>query len=138
LGNAPSRIPLSLTTSKFPRRLAAIGIVIGFGFMAIWWYVDKYDPFHLPNWQQAQSLGNFSAPQLLRFLEDLTFALCPASTLHLFTMDMGNATIYVTWVLAALLNGPIYYGIGLILAALMKRRTQVPAGEPGRRRGSPQ
>jgi hypothetical protein len=112
---------MALTPSSVPRRLAAIGIVIGFGLMMIWWYVDKYDPFHLPTWQQAQSMGNFSAPPLLKFLQDLTFVLCPGSFLHVFTMDMGNVTTYLTWTAAALLNGPLYYAIGLVIAALMKR-----------------
>jgi hypothetical protein len=112
---------MTLTTSRVPRRLAVIGIVIGFGLMAIWWYIDKYDPFHLPTWQQAQSMGNFSAPPLLKFLQDLTLALCPGSFLHVVTMDMGNAMTYLTWAVASLLNGPLYYAIGLIIAALMKR-----------------
>jgi hypothetical protein len=112
---------MALTTSRVPRRLAVIGIVIGFGLMMTWWYVDKYDPFRLPTWQQAQTMGNFSAPPLLKFLEDLTFALCPGSYLHLFTMDMGNVMTYLTWIVAALLNGPLYYAIGLVITAFMKR-----------------
>lgn len=112
--------------SKLPRRLAAVGIVIGFAFMAIWWYIDRYDPFHLPTWRQAQTMGNFSAPPLLRLIEKLTFVLCPGSLLHLFTMDMGESTTHLTWVLAALINGPIYFTVGVVLAALMKGRRQMP------------
>jgi hypothetical protein len=110
--------------SKVPRRLAAIGIFIGFGFMAIWWYVDRYNPFHLPTREQAQTMGNFSAPPALRFLEDVTFLLCPASFLHIFTMDTGSTMTYLTWVIAALINGFIYYFVGLILASLLKPRDQ--------------
>lgn len=72
-------------------------------------------------------MGTFSEPPLLRLFEDLTFVLCPGSFLFFFTMDMSDATNYVVWVVVALVNGPIYYCIGLVLAALMKRRSQVPA-----------
>jgi len=112
---------MTRSTSKVPRTLAVIGIVIGFGLMMIWWYADRYDPFHLPTWQQAQGMGNFSPPLLLTVLEDLTFVLCPGSFLHMFTMDWGNSMTYLTWMVAALLNGPLYYVIGLVIVAVMKR-----------------
>ena len=113
--------------SKLPRRLAVVGIVVGFAFMGIWWYIDKYDPFRLPTWQQAQTMGNFSAPPWLRLIENLTFVLCPGSFLHLLTMDMGDSMTRLTWVLAALINGLIYFAVGVILAALMRGRRQMPA-----------
>jgi hypothetical protein len=116
---------MAVTTSRLPLRLAVLGMVIGFGLMATWWYVDRYDPFHLPTWQQAQSMGNFAAPQLLKFLQDVTFVLCPGSLLHVFTMDSGNVMTYLTWTVAALLNGPLYYVIGLIIAALIKGKRGV-------------
>jgi hypothetical protein len=117
---------MALTRSRIPQRLGMIGIITGFGLMTIWWYVDKYDLFHLPTWQQAQGMGNFSEPPLYKFLEDLTFALCPGSFLHVFTMDMGNVATYLTWSIAALLNGPLYYAIGLLIAALTKRNKDAP------------
>jgi hypothetical protein len=110
-----------MTTSKLPRRLAVIGIATGVGLMAMWWYIDKFDPFHLPTSEQAQTMGNYSAPPLYWFLKDLMFVLCPGLFLQVFTIDMGTVVTWFMWGLAALLNGPIYYAAGLILAALMKR-----------------
>jgi len=37
-----------------------------------------------------------------------------------FTMDMSDTVNYVMWVVVALINGPVYYCVGLIFAALMK------------------
>ncbi len=108
--------------SKLPRRLAIFGIVVGFLFMAAWLYVSRYDPFHLPTLEQARGMGNFSEPLPLEIFEDATFALCPGSFLHIFTMDAGSAMTCLTWTAAALLNGPIYYGIGLAVARLLKGR----------------
>ena len=117
---------MPLIASRLPRRLAVIGIIVGFGFMATSWYVYKYDPFHLPTWQEAEKIGSFSKPPLLNLFEDLTFFFCPGSFLFFFTMDMSDTANYVMWVVVALINGPVYYCVGLILAALMKRRSQVP------------
>jgi len=100
--------------------------MVGFGFMAASWYVYKYDPFHLPTVQQAEKMGSFSEPTLLRLFHDLTFVSCPGSFLFFFTMDMSDTANCVMWVVVALINGPVYYCVGLILAALMKRRSQVP------------
>jgi hypothetical protein len=95
--------------------------------MATWWYVGKYDPFHLPTWQQSQTMRDFSAPASFRLLKGLTFTLCPGSLLHVFTMDMTNNGVYAAWVLAALLNGPIYYAVGLIIVMIMRSRRRRPA-----------
>lgn len=117
---------MPLIASRLPRRLAIIGIIVGFGFMATSWYVYKYNPFHLPTEQQAEKMGNFSEPPALRLFDDLTFVFCPGSFLFFFTMDMGDATNYVMWVVVALINGPVYYCVGLIFAAYMRRRSRVP------------
>ena len=106
---------------KLPRRLAIIGIIVGFAFMAASCYVDKYNPFHLPTSEQAEKMGGFSEPLPLRLLDDMTFVFCPASfPLFFFTMDMGERANYITWAVVALINGPIYYCAGLLFAALMK------------------
>jgi hypothetical protein len=88
--------------------------------MAAFWYLYKFNPFHLPTSEQAEKMGNFSEPLSLRLFETLTFILCPGSLLFLFTMDMGDTANFVMWVLVALINGPVYYCIGLMLARLTK------------------
>jgi hypothetical protein len=105
---------------KLPRRLAIIGIIVGFGFMTASWYVYKYNPFHFPTAEQAEKIGNFSQPRQSRVFDDLTFVFCPGSFLFFFTMDMSDTANYLMWVVVALVNGPVYYCVGLIFAALMK------------------
>ncbi len=89
--------------------------------MALYWSDYKYNFFHLPTSAEAETMGNYSAPPLYRFLEDVMFALCPGLFLQVLTMDTGDAVGAFMWVLAALLNGPIYYCLGLIIVAVMKR-----------------
>jgi hypothetical protein len=105
---------------KLPRRLAIIGIIVGFGFMTASWYVDKYNPFDLPTVEQAEKMGNFSQPMLSRVFDDLTFVFCPGAFLFFFTMDMRDTANSVMWIVVALINGPVYYCVGRISAELMK------------------
>jgi hypothetical protein len=116
---------VSLVVSKVPRRLAVIGIIVGLVFMATSWYVYKFNPFHLPTAEQVKGMGSFSEPALSRLFDDMTFVFCPGSFLFFFTMDMSDTANYIMWVIVALINGPIYYCVGLILAALMRRRSQI-------------
>jgi hypothetical protein len=108
--------------SQLPRRLALVGVLLGFVLMGMWWYVDRYNPFQLPTLEQAQSIGNYAAPKLYWFLKDAMFALCPGLFLQLFTMDASKTVTWLMWILAALLNGPVYYLVGLVTAAILKVR----------------
>ena len=80
-----------MTLSKLPRRLAIVGIILGFGGMALWWYLITFNPFHLPTWQQAQTMGNYSAPRLYWITEDAVFVLCPASLLFFASIGVEGA-----------------------------------------------
>jgi len=87
--------------------------------MAASWYVNKFNPFHLPTVEQAAKMGSFSEPLPSKLFDDLTIVLCPASfPLFFLTMDLGATTNYIMWAVIALINGPIYYCVGLIFVAL--------------------
>jgi len=113
-----------MPTSKLPRRLAVVGIAIGLALMVVWWYVTKYNPFHLPSLEQAETMGNYSAPRLYWLLKDTMFALCPGLFLHVFTMEASGSVTWLMWVPAVLLNGPIYYLVGRLLVAQTARRSR--------------
>jgi hypothetical protein len=117
-----------MIASNLPRRFAVAGIVLGFVFMALHWYEYKYNPFHLPSSEATQTLPSYSAPPLYNLVENGMFVLCPGLLLQVFTIGTGDRVAWIMWVLAALVNGPIYYVVGLILAALMKGRSHVPTG----------
>jgi hypothetical protein len=89
--------------------------------MAIWLYLSKYNPFHLPTLEQARTMGSFSEPPLLSLLDHLTFVLCPGTLLMFVTMDWGETANDVMWVVVALINAPVYYLLGLLIAALLRR-----------------
>jgi hypothetical protein len=113
--------------SKLPGRLAIVGILVGLSLMTMWWYIDTYNPFHLPTSEQAMAMGtNYSAPALYKFLDKVTSVLCPALWLQVFTMDMGRIVNYSIWVLAALFDGLIFYCIGLLIKAALNARLARP------------
>ncbi len=111
-----------MTKSKLPRRLATIGLVLGFGLMAMWWYIDRYNPFHLPTVEQVQYMTtSYSPPHLYSFLENLVFTLLPALWLSVFTIHAPAVVNYSIWVFAVLFDGAILYCVGLLINAVKAR-----------------
>jgi hypothetical protein len=90
--------------------------------MAMWWYIDTYNPFHLPTVEQVRSMTSYSAPPLYRFLENVIFILLPAMWLGAFTMHAGAVVNYSLWVFAVLVDGAVFYWVGLIIATIRTRR----------------
>ena len=114
---------MSVTTSKLPRRLAIAGVAIPAAFAAMWWFVGKYNVFHEPTtWQQVREMGSYSEPLMRSFLEDVTLALCPGEFLEIVAMDWsGFWGLLFIWIVAAVINGVLYYWLGRGIVALMKR-----------------
>ena len=104
-----------MIVSKVPPRFAMAGWLIGFVLMGLYWYDYKYNPFHLP-----------PTPAIYHFLERVTFFFCPGLLLQLFTIGTTDRLGWGMWLLAVLLNGPIYYVIGLVCAAILKGGSRLP------------
>jgi hypothetical protein len=104
-----------MNKSKLPPRLAILGVLVGFTIMALYWYDYKYNPFHLP-----------PPPPVYRFLEKAMFVLCPGLVLQVFTIGTSDRLGWTMWVVAALLNGLIYFLIGSTIVNFMRGRARVP------------
>ena len=111
----------TMTKSKLPRRLAIVGLVVGFLLMAMWWYIDTYNPFHLPTVEQAQSMASYSPPRLYTFFENLVFDVLPVLWLQVFTIHAPAVVNYSIWVFAVLFDGAILYCVGLLVNAIKTR-----------------
>src|SRR5271166_2913997 len=110
-------------TSSLARKFGFVGIAVGIAVVLLWWFVQIFDPFRLPT--VGQTPLNYREPLLLTILDDSVFVLCPGSLLQVFTLEMRGWLSWFMWILAVLLNGPIYYAIGLVVAALLKRGGRV-------------
>lgn len=95
-----------MVNSKLPRRLAIAGLVVGIGFMAMWWCIYKYNPSYLPS------------PY---FLQNLTCDLFPLLWLTALTAGGTAAVNYTIWILAILLDCVILYFIGVAINAMRLR-----------------
>lgn len=105
---------------KLARKFAYIGIAVGAGAALLWWSVQIFDPFHLPTVGHVPP--NYRAPLLYWIINDGIFVLCPGTLLQAFTLEMRGWFSWFMWILAVLLNAPIYYVIGLAVGALIGRR----------------
>jgi hypothetical protein len=107
--------------SKLPRAFAVTGVIVGLGLMLVWWYVNTYDPFHLPTVEQVNKTPeSYSAPWTYQALETITTFLCPASTINALAIHVPAAVTFGIWIIAALINAPIYYGVGLLVGAILR------------------
>lgn len=95
--------------------------------MAAYWLDYKYNLSRLPTSAETQVHPGLQAPAWYIVADKLMVVLCPGLLLQTIPVDGSVWFALVLWVLAALLNGPIYYCIGLIFAVLTKRKSQAPA-----------
>jgi len=115
---------------KVACKFAFVGIAVGIGVSLLWWYVQIFDPLHLPT--AGHVPPNYREPLLYSIIDDSVFVLCPGSLLMVFTLEMRGWFSWFMWILAVLLNGPIYYAIGLAVGALFRRRHEgKPELSPG-------
>lgn len=118
-----------MTKSKLPLRLAIAGLVVGFLLMAMWWYIDTYNPFHLPTVEQAQSMASYSPPRLYTFFENLVFDVLPVLWLQVFTIHAPAVVNYSIWVFAILVDGAVLYCAGLLVNAINTRARRSSGNE---------
>jgi hypothetical protein len=104
---------------KFALKFAVVGIVIGAAISLLWLSVQIFDPFHLPIVGHAPP--NYKQPPLAQLIDDGVFVLCPGTLLQVFTLDIGGWVPWIMWIFAVLLNGPIYFVLGLLVGTLLKR-----------------
>jgi hypothetical protein len=116
-----------MVASKLPRWFAVSGIVLGFTFMALYWYVYKYNPFDFPTAGMTDVRPGNYAPPIYSFLETAMFVICPGLLLTALFKGLNDVLGLIVWGIAALLNGPIYYLAGLILVSLMNPRGKTSA-----------
>jgi hypothetical protein len=112
-------------TSSLARKFGFVGIAVGAAVALLWWYVQISNLFHLPTVGHAPP--NYKEPLLAQIIDNGIFVLCPGTLLQVFTIDIGGWVSWFMWILAVLLNGPIYYAIGLVVAALMKGKHETDA-----------
>jgi hypothetical protein len=101
---------------NLPRAFALVGIAIGCLCVLAYWLDYTFNPFNLPTVGSLGSSDYYSAPWAHKFLHNLIFVLCPGQFLHLFTIGIGGPFVWVVWFLGVLLNGPIYYLVGLLVS----------------------
>ncbi|MGA7080963.1 MAG: hypothetical protein WBQ43_13655 [Terriglobales bacterium] len=116
-----------MIASKLPRRFALAGIVLGFALMALYWYDYKYNPFHFPTSEAADKLTSFPPHPVYHLAEKGMYVLCPGLFLQVLTIGTSDRLGWAMWVLAAFLNGPIYYLLGLLFMAITKGGSHPPA-----------
>src|SRR5579863_6387291 len=113
-------------TLSLPRKFGLIGISVGLAVALSFWFIKIFNPFHLPNLNPAPP-HNYQEPLLLSIIEYSYFVLCPGTLLQVFTLEMRGWFSWFMWIFAVLLNAPIYYSVGLVVEASLRRGNRAPA-----------
>ena len=106
-------------------RFALVGCLISVLFFSFWLLDEQFNFFNLPTLQQARTMGNYSQPVMLVFLEKLNFILCPPYVITSFAgMDLGRSANLILWLISLVLNTAFYFVLGLIFGGLWNRGAQ--------------
>jgi hypothetical protein len=107
---------------RLPRRLAIAGIIIGLGLFSFWLCVDKYNLFHLPTSEQVSKMhASYKAPPIFWAVREATMWFCPGLVLGILTMDLGPGANLIMWSIAIIINGALYYCLGLALRSIASK-----------------
>jgi hypothetical protein len=106
---------------NLPKKFAITGIVIGIICFFTYWYIYMFNPFCLPVYGMSEVPLNYSAPLLYRIIDKIIYILCPGQILHFFSMGASNLVEYIIWLLGVLINGLLYYGIGLAVKVVLQQ-----------------
>ena len=103
------------------QKMAIIGIIIGIIMVSLYWYDYAYNPFHLPTVASVANQSSYSPPMAYTIFEKAMFILCPGLYLQIFTIGTGDKFAWILWLVAIILNGAIYYGVGALITFIVKK-----------------
>jgi hypothetical protein len=109
----------ALSAKRLGLYFAVAGVTIGFFFMAYFLLSEKCNFFNFPTTEAPINTGNPTAQAFYRWSIDFMTILCPGLNLMIFTIDATAGVNYSLWVISALLNGPIYFCLGLLVAGAL-------------------
>jgi hypothetical protein len=108
-----------MKVTQFAKWCGVSGVLVGFLFMGFYYWVYSCNPFHFPVGQEPNT-GNIEGQAFARTVDDVMWYAVPGLVLQVFTIWSSWLANVVVWVIAALLNGPIYYCAGLLLGVVAK------------------
>lgn len=112
-----------MSNYKISQKMAMIGIIIGVIVVILYWYDYTYNPFHLPTVATVTNQVSYSPPMAYTLFEKALFILCPGLYLQVFTIGTGVNIARVMWLVAIILNGVIYYGVGAFISYFVNKKT---------------
>ena len=105
---------------RMARRFAIVGLLVSILFFSFWALEYKFNFFHLPT-AENPPLGNYRQPASRMLVQKLNSIVCPPLVIMVFGMDMGlSANLFLATVVVVM-NGALYFILGLIVGSLWKK-----------------
>jgi hypothetical protein len=97
---------------RLGRRFAIVGLVVSILFFSFWKLDYKFNFFHLPT-AGNEPRGNYSQPVSRARVQRLNFIVCPPLAIMVFGMDLGASANLLLAAVVVLMNGALYFILGL-------------------------
>jgi hypothetical protein len=108
---------------RVARRFALVGILVSILFFSFWALDYKFNFFHLPT-ADVVSTGTYKLPASRALVQRLNFIVCPPLVIMVVGMDMGTSANFFLAAVVAVLNGALYFILGLLVGLIWDKFSQ--------------
>jgi hypothetical protein len=121
-----------MTRLRLARRFAVVGLLVSILFFSFWALDYKFDFFHLPKANHVSS-RNYDPPASRSLVQRLNFILCPPLVIMVVGMDLGASANLLLATVVVIMNGVLYFILGLLVGLLWDKFSQRSRQNQGKR-----
>jgi hypothetical protein len=109
---------------RLARRFALIGLLVSILFFSFWALEPKVNFFHLPTADEV-STSTYKLSSSRALVQRLNLIVCPPLAIMIFGMDMGAPANFFLATIVVLMNGALYFTLGLLVGLLWDKFTSL-------------
>jgi hypothetical protein len=112
-----------MTRLRLARRFAVVGSFVSILFFSFWALDYKFDFFQLPTANNVSG-RNYGPPASRSLVQRLNFILCPPLAIMVVGMDLGASANLLLATIVVIMNGALYFILGLLIGLLWDKFSQ--------------
>ena len=108
---------------RVARRFAVVGLLVSILFFSFWALDYKFNFFHLPTADNVPT-RNYTQPASRVLVQKLNFIVCPPLVIMVVGMDLGASANLLLATVVVVVNGALYFILGLLVGLLWDKFSQ--------------
>jgi hypothetical protein len=112
-----------MTRLRLARRFAAVGVFVSILFFSFWALDYKFNFFPSPTGNYVSS-RHYEPPASRALVQRLNFILCPPLVIMVVGMDVGASANLLLATVVVIMNGALYFILGLLVGLLWDKYFQ--------------